>query len=97
MQFKLEKLFGVVLFYFLILLDKLELVLIMVDGKMVYEIVEVKGKEVEWAIVDFCCIIFNFIVNVKKFFEKFYNWLIKLIENELIKVKINIIIYVLDK
>ncbi|MDT9339815.1 tetratricopeptide repeat protein [Trichodesmium erythraeum 21-75] len=97
LQFKLEKLPGAALFYPLILPDKLELVLITADGKTVHETVEVKGKEVERAIADFRRTISNPIVNVKKSSEKLYNWLIKPIENELTKAKINTIIYVPDK
>ncbi|MGK7921654.1 MAG: tetratricopeptide repeat protein [Trichodesmium sp.] len=96
LQEKLQKLPGTVLFYPLILPDKLELVLIKADGEPIHQTVEVKAEEIQQAIADFRLTISNPIGDVKNSAEKLYNWLIKPIEAELTKAKIQTIIYAPD-
>ncbi len=96
LQEKLQKLPGTVLFYPLILPDKLELVLITADGETIHQTVEVKTEEIERAIADFRGTISNPIGDVKNSSEKLYSWLIKPIEDELTKAKIDTIIYAPD-
>ncbi len=97
LQEKLQKLPGTVLFYPLILPDKLELVLITADGETIHETVEVKAEEINKAIADFRLTISNPIGDVKISAEKLYGWLIKPIEDELTKANINTIIYAPEK
>ncbi|MGD1714300.1 CHAT domain-containing protein [Dapis sp. BLCC M172] len=97
MQEKLQKLPGTVLFYPLILPDKLELILITAEGETIHETVEVKAEEIERAIADFRGTISNAVGDVKNSAEKLYGWLIKPIEDELTKANINTIIYAPDK
>ncbi|MEM1169915.1 MAG: tetratricopeptide repeat protein [Cyanobacteria bacterium P01_H01_bin.35] len=97
LQEKLQKLPGTVLFYPLILPDKLELILITADGGTIHETVQVKAEEIERAIADFRGTISNPVGDVKNSAEKLYDWLIKPIENELTKANINTIIYAPDK
>ncbi len=96
LQEKLQKLTGTVLFYPLILPDKLELVLITADGETIHETVDVKAEEIQQAIADFRLKISNPIGEVKNSAEKLYSWLIKPIEDELFKANINTIIYAPD-
>ncbi|WP_371357280.1 CHAT domain-containing protein [Hydrocoleum sp. CS-953] len=97
MQEKLQKLPRTVLFYPLILPDKLELILITAEGETIHETVEVKAEEIERAIADFRGTISNAVGDVKNSAEKLYGWLIKPIEDELTKANINTIIYAPDK
>ena len=96
LQEKLQKLPGTVLFYPLILPDKLELVLIKAEGKPIHKTVEVKAAEIQRAIADFRLTIFTPVGDVKNSAEKLYSWLIKPIEEELTKTNINTIIYAPD-
>ncbi len=96
LQEKLQKLPDTVLFYPLILSDKLELVLIKADGETVHQTVEVKAEEINKAISDFRLKISTPIRDVKNSAEKLYSWLIKPIENELTEANIKTIIYAPD-
>ncbi|NEN91162.1 MAG: tetratricopeptide repeat protein [Okeania sp. SIO3H1] len=96
LQAKLQKLPGTVLFYPLILADKLELVLIKAEGDPIHKTIEVKAEEIEGAIAEFRQTILTPVGDVKDSAEKLYNWLIKPIENELIKANVNTILYAPD-
>ncbi|MGB3512890.1 MAG: tetratricopeptide repeat protein [Microcoleaceae cyanobacterium] len=96
LQNKLQKLPGAVLFYPLILPDKLELVLITANGKTIHKTVEVKAEDINQAIADFRQAISLPVGDVKTSAEKLYNWLIKPIKNELDGANIKTIIYVPD-
>ncbi|MDY7004366.1 MAG: tetratricopeptide repeat protein [Cyanobacteriota bacterium] len=96
LQAKLQKSPGTVLFYPLILADKLELILITAEGDPIHKTVEVKAEEIEGAIAEFRLTILTPVGDVKDSAEKLYNWLIKPIEDELIKANTNTIIYAPD-
>lgn len=96
LQEKLQKLPGTVLFYPLILSDKLELVLIKADGSTVHQTVAVKAEEIQQAIADFRQAISTPTGDVKSSATKLYSWLIKPIENELTQANIKTIIYAPD-
>ncbi|WP_426591754.1 CHAT domain-containing protein [Dapis sp. BLCC M229] len=96
LQEKLKKLPGTVLFYPLILSEKLELVLITAEGEAIHKTVSVKPEEINEAIAEFRLTISNPIGDVKTSAEKLYGWLIKPIEDELTKANINTIIYAPD-